>query len=173
MHVKGFAWNEDFTQIAYVLHETRDLNSAGYKGVRFERISISHGTRTSICAFPEPTNQLIWFRTYLYLLAGAVPTKCNTSSTVYKVCLTENTWWRYPSGVDNCAMGLRWTGRSIAVQVQHGLRDQIHILDNLLLYNGPHEITAGDILVDEEGFILTIATSSTDTPTKIYSIAEV
>ena len=168
-HVKDFAWNEESTEIAYVLHETPDMNSAGYKGIKFERISISCGTRTPICDFPGPTIQLIWFSTHLYFLAGVAPTKCNTSSTVYKVCLTEKTWRKYPFGIDNCATGLRWTGRSVVVQVQQGLRDQIHLLNGDLIYNGLHELTAGDILIKDEDPILVIARSFTNSPTEVYS----
>lgn len=65
-HVNEIAWSEDSSEIAYVLHETPDINSPGDKGVRLERVSLSTRSASCICDFPGPTRNLIWSATFCF-----------------------------------------------------------------------------------------------------------
>ncbi|MCJ1227515.1 hypothetical protein MMC12_004171 [Toensbergia leucococca] len=171
-HVKEFAWSPESTEIAYLLHETPDINSSGYKGVNFERVSLSSRKSSHVCAFPGSVHQLVWSKTDIFFVAGFVPTKSNSSLMIYKLSLCEKSWSKCSYGVRNCARGLRCTKDSVAVQVQSGLSDQIHNLDGSMLYDEIHEISTWDIVYSEEKPILTIAKSSAASPTEIFSVKD-
>lgn len=87
-HVKIFAWSEDSMQIAYVLLETPEEDSAYMKGVTFETLSIVDKTKTLITQFPGAIKgPLLWVNSNLFILAGTEPSKCSTSMEVYQISL--------------------------------------------------------------------------------------
>ncbi|KAI9817868.1 MAG: hypothetical protein M1827_000987 [Pycnora praestabilis] len=169
-HVQAFAWSEDSNEIAYFLHETPDINSSGYKGVKFERISLSSKSITKVCDFPGVARHIIWSEADIFFIAGATPGASNSSATVYKISLESKTWSNHLYGVENCAVELRRTCNGVAVRVQSGLRDQIHLLNKSCIFNQPHEISTWDVIFTEEGTVIAIGKSSGSSPTEIYSV---
>lgn len=85
-----------------------------------------------------------------------MPTKSNTARTVYKVSVDEGAWSRHAYGVENCAKDLRWTGHSVAVQVESRLSDQIHLLNESTIYDELHEISTWDVIIKESGPVVTM-----------------
>ncbi|TKA64913.1 hypothetical protein B0A49_09682 [Cryomyces minteri] len=80
-HVTKLAWNADSKQIAYVLQDTPEIDSAGYNGVSFEVSSVLNKGNTFISRFPGPVNgQIGWANDTMLFLAGAAPTSANTSN---------------------------------------------------------------------------------------------
>ena len=72
-HVNEFTWKPNSTQIAYVLHETPDLNSAAHKGVSFGIVDLDDKLPHTICSFPGAVSNLTWVGQDLYFLGGATP----------------------------------------------------------------------------------------------------
>jgi dipeptidyl aminopeptidase/acylaminoacyl peptidase len=63
--------------------------------------------------------------------------------------------------------------KSIVVQVQVGLADQLHILpERTLLYNELHEIKSFDAASKEGKTVLAVVTSSGSSPNELYSIVD-
>ncbi|KAI9734533.1 MAG: hypothetical protein M1834_002134 [Cirrosporium novae-zelandiae] len=178
-HVASFTWSEDSTEIAYILHQTPDINSSIESGVRFERISIassmgegSNQNELLVCEFPGPAAKLIWCGTNLSFLAGAAPGKSNTSYMVYGISTNDSTWYRDAHGMKDCATDLRLTCGCVAVLVQSGLRDQLHLLKDSILYDGLHEIATWDVnLARNDQPVIVLSKSSSSCPDEIYSIS--
>ena len=171
-HVAEFAWNEDSTEIAYSLHETPDLNSPGYKGLRFERVSLTSKKTSPICDFPGLIYKLVWSGTELFFLAGAVPNRSNSSLTVYKTSLARGTWSRHAYGIESCASDLSSAGTSVAVKVQSGLSDQIHLLDGPVLHDEKYELSTWDVVVHDKKPVVAFSKSSASLPPEIFSCEE-
>lgn len=171
-HVNQLTWSEDSTEIAYVVQKTPDINSSGYEGVSFEKVSLSNKRVSPICNFPGSVRELVWSNGGLLFLAGAMPSKSNTSSMVYKILLDNKNWTPYAYGIESCAVGLRRTSDSVAVQVQSGLSDQIRLLDETILYDELHEISTWDVCVikGRSPPVMVIGRSSGNSPTEIYSV---
>ena len=129
-HINEFTWSDDSTEVAYVVQKTPDIDSSGYYGVSFGKISLTTKKISLICDFPGTVSGLIWYDGQLLFLAGVVPNKSNTSSMIYRICPHNKVWARYGYGVESCAVRLRRTAGSVAVQVQSGLSDQIHLVDH-------------------------------------------
>ena len=171
-HVDELTWSEDSTAIAYVIQKTPDINSSGYEGVSFEKVSLLDKKIFLICNFPGSVGGLVWSDGRLLFLAGALPNKSNTSSTVYEISLEIRNWARCAYGVESCAVELRRSATSVTVQVQSGLSDQIHLLDETILYNELHEILTWDVLIPNTGSppVMAVGKSSGSSPCEIYSV---
>jgi dipeptidyl aminopeptidase/acylaminoacyl peptidase len=174
-HVVEFTWTEDSTELAFMATKDPDLDSAGYHGTSFYRISSHAGhLPTKITHFPGLASSVAWLGSDLFFQAGASPTKSNTSAMVYRLSLLNGKWERNAYGKVNCIDGLRRVGDVIAVKVLHGLSDEIHTLSSTssisIRYAELHEIEHWDVAMPESEPILIIAKSSVSSPTEIYSI---
>ena len=90
-HVTAFAWKEDSSELAYITQETPEMDSAGYHGVKFERIEVFTKHVHDVCQqrFPGPARDLVWWENALYFLAGYSPDKSATSSVIYKMGMSS------------------------------------------------------------------------------------
>lgn len=59
-HVTDFAWKGDSIEIACITQETPDINSAGYHGTTFRRVSVAQGKQVIVSKekFPGPARNL-------------------------------------------------------------------------------------------------------------------
>lgn len=59
-HVTDFAWKGDSTEIACITQETPDIDSAGYHGTTFRRVSVAQGKHVIVSKekFPGPAQDL-------------------------------------------------------------------------------------------------------------------
>lgn len=169
-HVNGFAWGDGGDEIIYVLQETPDLNSPYYHGVRIERVSVVDHKSAYITSFPGPIMDLIWSKTDLLFISGFTPDSECTSLIVYRLSVDEGRVSKYAYGKEDCAVELRWTGRTIAVHVQAGLHDQIHLLKGSIIYDRLQEITTWDLLSAGQEDTLVLGRSTISSPVEIYSI---
>jgi hypothetical protein len=77
--VETMARSPDGSQIMHLVHQTPELDSPSYSGVRFEVIPItgaSSSSPTLISDFPGPVSwaQLVWLSSHeIFFLAGATP----------------------------------------------------------------------------------------------------
>ncbi|KAL9118040.1 MAG: hypothetical protein Q9187_005418 [Circinaria calcarea] len=169
-HVHEHAWSEDSAEIAYAVHKTPDVTSPEDDGILFERVSLLNKETTAICDFPGPIRALVWFNERLFFLAGAMLRLSNTSSIVYSVSLDDKVWTRSVFGYTTGAVGLRPAAKSMAIQVQSGLSDQIDLMDGRIVYDEPHEISTWDVHTTNKGSIITVGKSSGSSLTEIYSV---
>lgn len=178
-HVKMFAWSEDSEQIAYVLQENPEDDSAFMKGVSFETLSIFHKSGSKITGFPGTIKgPLLWVDSNLYFLAGVEPSKCNTSSAVYQISLKTKDWSEYPHDPDgdSCVGGLCRNGRLITIKIESGSLDQIYlfhdkaILKNQLIFSDNHKISAWDAVQTINGtYVFVVVKSTVSSPRELYS----
>ena len=178
-HVKAFAWSEDSKQIAYVLQETPEADSANAKGVNFETLSIIDETKTRICGFPGTINRpIVWFRGHVYFLAGSEPTKCSTSSEMYRMSLTSKDFSEHPhNDAKACVVGLCRNGRLITTKVESGLSDQLFLFNhasigrNKLVLAQDNEISNWDAVQTVDGsLVFVVVTSTVSRPRNLYSL---
>ena len=185
-HVKAFAWDEDSKEIAYVLQDTPEEDSAHANGVSFETISIEHfenlsfehKSRHKITGFPGTIHgPLLWLNQRLYFLAGTNPAKCSTSLEVYNVSSKSKDWLEYPHNDQGaCVVGLCRNGPLTTIKVESGLSDQIYLLNtnphgqNELLLSCNHEMSSWDAVLTADGdYVLAIVKSSVSSPREVYS----
>jgi dipeptidyl aminopeptidase/acylaminoacyl peptidase len=171
-YIKEFVWTKDSLKIIYALHETPEPDSAGYQGTKFETVNISTGQCFSVSNFPGPVEDFVCQGDRMLFRAGVSPSHASTSWMTYTLDLEDRKWSKYAYGVDSCAVQLRstWFG-SAATKVQSGLRDQIHLINRGIIYDGMHEIEGWDVIQrSTEDYIVVLAKSSGAAPTEIFSI---
>ena len=178
-HVKTFTWSQDSKQIAYVLQETPEDESAYAKGVTFETLSIINMTKTKVNRFPGSIDgSILWLDSHLYFLAGSEPDKCSTSTQVYRMSLRSNEWSEQPHVDSNsCVDDLCQNGRLLAKKIQCGLSDRVYFFNkeaaqkNTLIFLQDNEISSWDVVQTVNGnYILVIVRSSFSVPRDVYSI---
>jgi len=180
-HVAAFAWNEDSTELAFTLHETPDLNSAGYKGVNIEHVAISNRTSSHVCKFPGGLSSLTWFGTDVYFVGGVEPMKSNTSQAVYKTT-SGGDWSKIAFGVNNCVGTMRRVGSDVAVEVYEALSSQIHLMSNGSLPNktiakglsfaDDMTLMAWDVHGKDENIVVAGVQTLNCTPPELYSLKD-
>lgn len=174
-HVNEFAWKSNSDQIFYVLQLTPEYNSALYRGVTLEKLSLHTANVISLCMFPGPVSSLSWSESAMYFLGGVSPDKENTVSMIYTIDdggqdWTPKAFWN----TNDDAVDLRSVVTFLAVQVQKGLQDQIWLLSHssaTVLYHDVFKIVTWDILdLGDGNVVLVIGKGSPDCPTEIHSI---
>ena len=177
-HVNELAWSEDSKEIAYILHDTPEIESPLYKGIKFERVSVSTKESSHIRNFSGPVEKFVWSKENLFFLAGVSPKSTTTSSILYTLSLEEKKIVDRQYGVNNCAVDLKWAGRGYAVLVQEGLRDMINInstsqstLAHETLYRDIQMTSTWDVVELQDGNqVVALGRSFGHSPTEIYSV---
>ncbi len=180
-HVADFAWSEESLELAYTLHETPDLNSAGYKVVSIERVSISDKKVCSICKIPGPVQALVWSARLIYFLASFSLDKQVSSVSVYKASLNGD-WSKEGFGENNCADDLRRVGSSVVVKVLEGVKDQLHVVYDVASSDSPISsewsfsdgsgLDLWDIGVKDKAPVVVAMRSTGSCPNEVYSIQD-
>ncbi|KAK3171603.1 hypothetical protein OEA41_003687 [Lepraria neglecta] len=173
--------------VGKTIQKTPDLNSAGYYGVKFERVELFTRNVHNVCQerFPGPARDLAWLGNALYFLAGASPDKSATSSVIYIMGINHNSWIRYAYGGTSCAAELRLRGDKLKALIQNGLSDEIRSLDSNALtfgleWSGLTELETWDSLNIGQGEsredLIALGKQSGDSgriaPTEIYSFEQ-
>lgn len=171
-HVNSFAWSGDSKRIAYVLHDTPEVDSPRSSGVTIEAASVASKSRMPLSKFPGAiTSSVTWSGDELYFLAGALPDKCNTSSMVYHLSVEDKRWSKYAYGDKSCATGITCNGGLVTIKVLSGLSDEVHLLDNTSLYADQHEILTWDAVKLENGnFVIVVGKSTVSSSYEICSL---
>ena len=179
IHISTFAWSEDSKQIACVLQDTPEEDSANATGVRFETLSvIEKNENTEITAFPGAIEgPLLWSDNDIYFLGGTEPSKCTSSLEVYKVSLRSKDWIEHPhNDQETCVVGLCHNGPLTTIKVECGLLDEIYVLNedhhcqNEKILSCRHEISTWDaVQTADNNYILAIVKSSVSCPREVYS----
>lgn len=176
-HVHLFSWGPDFPDIAYVLHQTPDINSAGFYGSAIERANIATKATTRLTTFPGPLTQFVYAKDGIFFLGGAIPQHCSTARSLYKIASDETGYEKHGFGDVDCCLGLQKCSSFTAVRVQSGLYDEIHRIQasqkgsSRQLYRGMHDITAFDVSIRDgcSEPVVAITKSDGQQPTEIFS----
>jgi dipeptidyl aminopeptidase/acylaminoacyl peptidase len=177
-HVHLYSWSSDSHEIAYVLHESSDINSAGFYGAQIQHVNLTTKVCTPICKFPGPIWQFVRGKHGIYFTGGVIPEHASTAMALYKVSDAEQTYGRLLFGIEDCCVQLKKAGSSVLARVQSGLYDEIHELyesqeASRVLYRAMHNITAFDVFVENKDAepILVITKSDGAQPTEIFSFS--
>ena len=182
--VDNFAWSPDGSQILLVIHQTPELDSPFYSGIRFETVSVESTSTSSSSLLAEYPGSVqgspVWTKAgEIFFLSGASPKGTNTSTTLYRLQQEQDSWsWsKYSHGEVDCAVDLRSHHRTIFGQIQAGLSDDIHVLssdgkkEDLVLYSEKEAISEWDAKVlDDGGCVLAVSKSNTLSPPELYTI---
>lgn len=177
-HVTDFAWNDDSTEIACITQETPDINSAGYHGTTFRRVSVAQGKDVIIGKdkFPGPARHLAYCSGNLWFLAGFKPSTNCTSSALYRMSTDDGAWSRFAFGETECARELRQSASKITLLVQNGLHDELYVCDprtdraqasRILTNLG--EIHTWDVNFAQDEVIQAYSKSDSSSPAEVHS----
>lgn len=177
-HVHLFSWGPDSQNIAYVLHQTPDINAPGFFGAKIERVSIITKASSHITTFPGPVSQFVYASDGIYFLGGIIPEHCSSARCLYKVASDEKSYERHAFGEENCALGLQKAGSTAIVRVQSGLYDEIHVVKAAqkgtagLLYRAMHDISAFDVCFGDGSAEPAVAITKSDghQPAEVFSL---
>ncbi|TKA60221.1 hypothetical protein B0A49_11331 [Cryomyces minteri] len=148
-HVTKLAWSADSKQIAYVLQDTPEIDSAGYNGVSFEMSSVLNKGNTFISRFPGPVNGQI----------------------VYSLSTKDRKWSKHAHGQEDCAATLSCTHGLFTVKVKAGLSDEIRLGNDTVIFPDEHEIKDWDVVETKKGdYVLSMTKSSISRPAEVYSL---
>jgi len=130
-HIADFTWHPHGTEIAYVVHQTPDLEARAHEVV-IERIAIAGGEPQVVCHFPCAIHSLTWSQdgSTLFFLAS-VAKKSQSSFAVYAVPVQGGEPTHIACGQTNCAAEVRALHQtsSLAVLIGEGLGSRIDLLD--------------------------------------------
>lgn len=178
-HVHLFSWSSDSQEIACVLHESPDINSAGFYGAQIERLNLIGKVSTHITKFPGPISQVVWGKDGIYFTGGVIPGHCSTARTVYIVSVAEKTYQRVLFGTENCCLALQKADTSVVARVQSGLYEEIHAVSgsqgsSKLLYRAMHDITAFDVFFGDGSTDPVVTTTRSDgsRPAEVFSFSK-
>jgi dipeptidyl aminopeptidase/acylaminoacyl peptidase len=175
-HVDQFTWSGDSSDIAFVLHATPEVSSAGYSGVEFEKVNLSSGQISGLGSFAGPIQRLLWYETHLLFLAGVEKTKSNTSQVIYDLPINgQVSARRAPDqkrsfGHDTCVLDLRLTVRGPIVLTAQGRKESIEDLEKQVWYSTTSGIfPTWDFAFVARRSVLIVGAGSTGFPPDIRS----
>ncbi|KAH8694861.1 putative acylamino-acid-releasing enzyme [Talaromyces proteolyticus] len=173
-HVVDFSWSEDGSQIAFVTHRSPHIESEVLHGATIYTIEIA-GTGADareVCHIPRELSDLIFVGENLYFIAFSTLADGDSSRSVYAVNLLskDKTVAKVAHGDDDCAAGLRKVGGDILVHVEHGMEDQLRLLNSTVLYSATKCILSFDAKPDKAGRTrLVFAQGSVSRPPEVFS----
>ncbi|HLZ63071.1 MAG TPA: S9 family peptidase [Ktedonosporobacter sp.] len=181
-HIAEFTWHPKGTEIAYVVHQTPDLEAIAHE-IIIERIPIAGGEPKTICRFPLAIDSLLWSqdREVLYFIAS-VAKKSQSSKAIYAVAASGGEPQHIIGGETNCMAGLRLLQQEqhIAVMIGEGLESHLCHLDTksgkivtlLTGTDGGKGVGYGawDVRSSKDGKIVVAVTRSTgDQPWEVWA----
>lgn len=170
-HVSQIAWKEDSKEMFYIATQTPELESAYRYGAVFSRTSIDDRKITRITEFKGGASEPHWSGEDIYFLANVRSNSLISSSSLWKLSLKYERASRHAFGEESCALGLRKSNSGkIYVQVQHGLADEVHILDGPCVYNYPGVISTWDVAETEKRWQLALGVSTPSSPIEIHAL---
>lgn len=155
LHVVDFCWSDDGSQVAFITHSSPHIESEWLHGATIWTVDV---VRTGLeprrlCHLPREVSDLTWVNSSLYFIGYSTLTNDNSSRSVYIVNLLDSdvTITKAAHGDDDCAAGLRKVGGDVLVHVEHGMEDQLRLLNSTIIYKEKKCILSFDATVDMAG----------------------
>ncbi|KAI7307987.1 hypothetical protein KC315_g13569 [Hortaea werneckii] len=181
VHIIDLACSEDGSKIAVSYVKNPDLDAKYLYGTTVAVYELATKALTEICHFATYLTELTWVGDNLYFIGPADETTAASSQMVFRIDLgtgiKHKGYTKQAYGEVNCAMKLKRLGTALAIGIQDGMADEIHILEgrrresrNLFTQN--QTLDAWDAIVrpDSDEVILALSTSSTSHPAEVYSM---
>lgn len=160
-HVHDFSWvycqwfdgGDGGERIAYIEHETPDLNSPGFHGAKIKvwpgpwvkMANMPSSDESELLNFPGPITSLEWslHNCNIYFIAGASPTSCSTSQTLYELNLKRNFKGERVKKFfedSRCCLDLHKNFSTIVFRTQTSLHDEVYLLYYERLFDAPWKV---------------------------------
>lgn len=180
VHIIDLACSEDGSKIAVSWVRNPDLEAKYLYGTTVAVYELGTNELTEICHFATYLTDLTWVGDNLYFIGPADETTAASSQMVFRIDLSTGIkrtgYTKQAYGEVNCAMKLKRLGTALAVGIQDGMADEIHILEgrrreSRTLFTQNQALDAWDAIVrpDSDEVILALSTSSPSHPAEIYT----
>ncbi|KAI7006693.1 hypothetical protein KC355_g7634 [Hortaea werneckii] len=136
---------------------------------------------TEVCHFATYITDLTWVGRSLYFIGPADETTAASSQMVFRIDPSTGIQWtgytKQAYGEVNCAMRLKRLGTALAVGIQDGMADEIHLLEgreSRTLFTRTQSLEAWDAIFrpdSDDEIILALTASSPSRPTELYTTA--
>lgn len=171
-HVRSLAWQDKGKKIAFFASRNPDLESYFLGNAIFVADVASSNVQLA-SRVPSWTANPIFVGDKLYFNGPAVIDSTESSVVVYSLDFDQSPppLEKVAYGEENCAAGLRGAGGDVTVLVQHGMEDQVRMLDGKTLLSKRQRILAWDAAFtkDSDELIVAIGTGDANKPTEVYT----
>ena len=172
-HLIDLAWSTDSQSIVYRESESTDLEFRYLKGTTMYSVDVATKESTKVCHFGSFCSDLTVTGDLLHFLGSATVPGNIASSVVYEVKLSTipADFKKVGYGEENCALGITSASKDTIVHVQHGMEDQLRILNGHTLFAKKKKISAWDAAFtrDSDEIVLAIAQGDVNSPEEVYS----
>ncbi|KAI7610143.1 hypothetical protein KC343_g9004 [Hortaea werneckii] len=180
VHIIDLACSQDGSKIAVSWVRNPDLEAKYLYGTTVAVYELGTNQLTEICHFATYLTDLTWVGDNLYFIGPADETTAASSQMMFRIDLSTGIkrtgYTKQAYGEVNCAMKLKRLGTALAVGIQDGMADEIHILEgrrreSRTLFTQNQALDAWDAIVrpDSDEVILALSTSSPSHPAEIYT----
>ncbi|GAB1729524.1 hypothetical protein NU195Hw_g159t1 [Hortaea werneckii] len=180
VHIIDLACSEDGSKVAVSWVKNPDLEAKYLYGTTVAVYELGTKELTEICHFATYLTDLTWVGDNLYFIGPADETTAASSQMVFRIDLSTGIkrtgYTKQAYGEVNCAMKLKRLGTALAVGIQDGMADEIHMLegrrrDSRTLFTQNQALDAWDAIVrpDSDQVLLALSTSSPSHPAEIYT----
>lgn len=155
-HVHDFSWgcwSGTGQRIVYIEHDTPDINSPGFHGAKIkiwpgpwvQMANVPALDESELLSFPGPITSLEWafHNRNIYFIAGASPTSCSTSQTLYEFKMQHNFKGERVRKVfedSRCCLDLHKNFSTIVFKTQTPLCDEVYLLYYKRHFDAPWEV---------------------------------
>ncbi|RMZ10736.1 hypothetical protein D0860_03688 [Hortaea werneckii] len=182
VHLIDLACSEDGSKIAVSWVRNPDLEATYLYGTTVAVFELATKALTEICHFATYLTDLTWVGDNLYSIGPADETTAASSQMVFSIDLSTGIkrkgYTEQAYGEVNCAMKLKRLGTALAVGIQDGMADEIHMLEgrrreSRVLFTQNQTLDAWDAIVrpDSDEVILALSTSSPSHPAEVYTMS--
>ncbi|RMY23703.1 hypothetical protein D0866_11587 [Hortaea werneckii] len=178
-HIIDLACSEDGSKIAVSYVRNPDLEAKYLYGTTVAVYDLSTEESTEVCHFATYMTDLTWVGRSLYFIGPADETTAASSQMVFRIDLSTGIkrtgYTKQAYGEVNCATNLKRLGTALAVGIQDGMADEIHLLEgrgSRTLFTRTQTLEAWDAIFrpdSDDEIILALTTSSPSHPTEIYT----
>ncbi|RMY45826.1 hypothetical protein D0863_15964, partial [Hortaea werneckii] len=181
VHLTDFACSEDGSKVAVGYVRNPDPEAKYLYGTTVAVYDLGTKELTEVCHFATYITDLTWVGRSLYFIGPADETTAASSQMVFRIDPSTGIQWtgytKQAYGEVNCAMRLKRLGTALAVGIQDGMADEIHLLEgreSRTLFTRTQSLEAWDAIFrpdSDHEIILALTASSPSRPTELYTTA--
>jgi dipeptidyl aminopeptidase/acylaminoacyl peptidase len=178
-HITDFAWDDEGEALVFASVQNPDIESKFLYGTDISIVDVESGQMTNLVHFPSFINQILRVEKDIYFIASADPKGgYNSSQCIYRIPMeTETggpyTYERYAHGEEDCVSDMQKAGKDVLVHVQHGMEDQIRMLNHRMPLSRKRKIEAWHVVFTTDGdeIVLAMAQGSSKEPPEVFTFA--
>lgn len=171
-HVLSSAFNDKGTKIAFIASRNPDLESY-YLGNAIFIVDIASSSVQLVSRVGTWLANPVFVGDTLYVNGPADIDAVESSSVVYSLNFDESPppFEKVAHGEEDCAAGLGHADGDVTVLVQHGMEDQIRILNGKTLFSWKQRLAAWDtaFTTDSDEMIVAVGTGNSNKPAEVYT----